>query len=45
MFEAEGQLQIRPVQYWVAQYLIDNLGSLDKAGAILQLNMGEVNCD
>ncbi|GAB4822814.1 hypothetical protein N2152v2_009860 [Parachlorella kessleri] len=41
VFEAEGQLQIRPVQYWVAHYLINNMGSLDKAGAIVQLNMGE----
>ncbi len=35
VFEAEGQLQIRPVQHTVAQHLIDN------PGAICQLNMGE----
>ena len=43
VFEAEGQLQIRPVQYRVARHLIDNLGSPEEAGAIVQLNMGEVS--
>ena len=37
VFEAEGQLQIRPKQHYVAQQLIDNY----KNGPILQLNMGE----
>ena len=35
VFEVEGSLQIRPVQYQVVQSLIDN------EGAITQLNMGE----
>ena len=35
VFEAEGQLQIRPDQYTVARHLMDN------PGAICQLNMGE----
>ena len=35
VFEAEGQLQIRPAQHLVASHLIRN------PGAILQLNMGE----
>ena len=35
VFEAEQRLQIRPRQYWVANYLIHN------PGAIVQLNMGE----
>jgi hypothetical protein len=35
VFEAEGQLQIRPVQRSMAQFLIDN------PGKIAQLNMGE----
>ena len=35
VFEAEGQLQIRPAQYTVAKHLIDN------PSAIVQLNMGE----
>ncbi len=35
VFEVEGQLQIRPTQYKVAQHLINN------PGAIIQLNMGE----
>eukprot|EP00775_Hariotina_reticulata_P004976 gene4976-5218_t len=35
VFEVEGQLQIRPSQYQVAQQLMDN------PGAITQLNMGE----
>jgi hypothetical protein len=35
VFEAEGQLQIRPAQYDIAQHLLAN------PGAIMQLNMGE----
>lgn len=35
VFEAEGQLQIRPAQHWIANHLIEN------PGAITQLNMGE----
>jgi len=35
LFEMEGGLQIRPIQYTVAKHIIDNPGS------ILQLNMGE----
>ena len=35
VFEVEGQLQIRPSQYQVAQQLMDS------PGAITQLNMGE----
>ncbi|MEW5310745.1 MAG: hypothetical protein WDW38_002512 [Sanguina aurantia] len=35
VFEAEGQLQIRPAQYTIANTLINN------PGAIAQLNMGE----
>ncbi|GAX73071.1 hypothetical protein CEUSTIGMA_g524.t1 [Chlamydomonas eustigma] len=35
VFEAEGQLQIRPAQYNIAQYLMNHPGS------IAQLNMGE----
>jgi hypothetical protein len=34
-FEVEGQLQIRPAQYHVAQLL------MQQPGAIAQLNMGE----
>ena len=37
VFEAEGQLQIRPQQYWLAQHLLNPAN----AGAIDQLNMGE----
>lgn len=36
VFEAEGQLQIRPAQHRVAQLLMGD------PGAIEQLNMGEV---
>lgn len=35
VFEAEGQIQIRPAQHRVAEHLISNPGS------IVQLNMGE----
>ena len=35
VFEVEGQLQIRPAQYHVAQHLMAD------PGAIAQLNMGE----
>eukprot|EP00882_Tetradesmus_deserticola_P023299 GHRQ01025352.1.p1 GENE.GHRQ01025352.1~~GHRQ01025352.1.p1 ORF type:complete len:119 (-),score=47.40 GHRQ01025352.1:254-610(-) len=35
VFEVEGQLQIRPAQYDIAQHLLAN------PGAIMQLNMGE----
>lgn len=35
VFEAEGQIQIRPQQHWIAMCLINN------PGAIAQLNMGE----
>jgi hypothetical protein len=35
VFEAEGQLQIRPAQYDIAQHLLAH------PGAIMQLNMGE----
>jgi hypothetical protein len=43
VFEAEGQLQIRPAQYCIAKMLMDNLAQakLDEAGAVAQLNMGE----
>ena len=34
-FEVEGQLQIRPVQHWVAQHLMEHPED------IMQLNMGE----
>mmetsp|Transcript_13081 Transcript_13081/g.38023 ORF Transcript_13081/g.38023 Transcript_13081/m.38023 type:complete len:815 (+) Transcript_13081:3697-6141(+) len=34
-FEAEGQLQIRPVQHWVASYMLEH------PGEVVQLNMGE----
>eukprot|EP00951_Prasinocladus_malaysianus_P045450 scaffold605372_cov34-Prasinocladus_malaysianus.AAC.1 len=37
VFEAEGQLQIRPKQYFVAKQLLENF----TAGPIVQLNMGE----
>eukprot|EP00951_Prasinocladus_malaysianus_P021135 scaffold174391_cov33-Prasinocladus_malaysianus.AAC.2 len=37
VFEAEGQLQIRPKQYFVAKQLLEN----PTAGPIIQLNMGE----
>lgn len=37
VFEAEGQLQIRPKQYSLAMGIITQLGK----GAISQLNMGE----
>lgn len=35
VFEAEGQIQIRPAQHRIAEHLISN------PGAIVQLNMGE----
>lgn len=35
VFEVEGQLQIRPAQYDIAQHLLTH------PGAIVQLNMGE----
>ena len=35
VFEVEGQLQIRPAQYYIAKMLLDN------PGAVAQLNMGE----
>ena len=35
VFEAEGQLQIRPAQHFIAQHLMSNIGAID------QLNMGE----
>jgi hypothetical protein len=35
VFEAEGQLQIRPAQHSIAQHLMKH------PGAIAQLNMGE----
>jgi hypothetical protein len=35
VFEVEGRLQIRPLQYRIAQTLMDN------PGAVVQLNMGE----
>ncbi len=35
VFEAEGGLQIRPVQHFIAQHLMSNIGAID------QLNMGE----
>ena len=35
VFEVEGQLQIRPIQYVIARHLIDSPGSIG------QLNMGE----
>ncbi|KAG1658900.1 hypothetical protein FOA52_012576 [Chlamydomonas sp. UWO 241] len=35
VFEAEGQLQIRPVQHYVTGYLLSN------PSAVVQLNMGE----
>lgn len=33
VFEAEGQIQIRPIQHKVATHLLDN------PGAVVQLNM------
>ena len=39
VFEAEGQLQIRPTQHWIANHLINH--PPDQPGAIDQLNMGE----
>lgn len=38
VFEAEGQLQIRPQQYQIARHLMEN------PGAISQLNMGGCSC-
>ncbi len=35
VLEAEGQLQIRPAQHFIAQHLMNNIGAID------QLNMGE----
>lgn len=39
VFEAEGQLQIRPTQHWIAEHLMHQ--PVDQPGAIDQLNMGE----
>eukprot|EP00887_Chlorella_sp_A99_P004660 scaffold4.g4660.t1 len=41
VFEAEGQLQIRPTQYRVASDLMQRPGGLGTPGAMEQLNMGE----
>jgi hypothetical protein len=41
VFEVEGRLQIRPIQYRFAAYLIRSIETNETRGAIGQLNMGE----